>query len=70
MTLTSFAIGSLFLPLILFITHLESNYTGAAQLNSLAWYELFTILALFIFPFSAMKLLQVSWNRTKESHFE
>ncbi|MEW8321026.1 MAG: hypothetical protein AB2606_00150 [Candidatus Thiodiazotropha taylori] len=60
--LTSFAIGTLFLPLFLFVNYLEARYPDTTQLTSLAWYEMFIILMLLVIPFGTLKLLRVPWN--------
>ncbi|MCG7982439.1 MAG: hypothetical protein JAY90_06745 [Candidatus Thiodiazotropha lotti] len=60
--LTSFAIGTLFLPLLLFVHSLETRYPATTQLTSLAWYELFILLALLVIPFGTLKLLRIPWN--------
>ncbi|MBV2123296.1 MAG: hypothetical protein KUF74_17775 [Candidatus Thiodiazotropha sp. (ex Ctena orbiculata)] len=60
--LTSFAIGTLFLPLLLFVNYLEARYPATTQLTSLAWYEMFIILMLLVIPFGTLKLLRVPWN--------
>jgi hypothetical protein len=66
--LTSFTIGALFLPLILFINHLETRYPTSTQITSLAWYEMFTILALLVIPLGTLKLLRVPWNSKDIPH--
>ncbi|MCG8125865.1 MAG: hypothetical protein N0E55_18175 [Candidatus Thiodiazotropha taylori] len=60
--LTSFAIGTLFLHLLLFVNYLEARYPATTQLTSLAWYEMFIILMLLVIPFGTLKLLRVPWN--------
>jgi hypothetical protein len=68
--LNSFTIGTLFLPLLLFVDHLESLYSASTQLNSLHWYEVMIILTLLVIPFLSLKLLQIPWNNTKERSFD
>ncbi|WP_316364300.1 ComEC/Rec2 family competence protein [Candidatus Thiodiazotropha sp. CDECU1] len=60
--MTSFTIGALFFPLMVYTFHLWQHYTGSANLVSLPWYELFVLLTLLLLPLGALKLLKISWN--------
>ncbi|MBT2970651.1 MAG: hypothetical protein B6D72_18110 [gamma proteobacterium symbiont of Ctena orbiculata] len=60
--LTSFTIGALYSPLLVYTLYLWQQYTGATNLVALHWYELILLLTLMLLPLAAMKLLKINWT--------
>jgi hypothetical protein len=60
--MTSFTIGALFSPLVIYAFYLRHTYTASLDLVALHWYEIAVLLLLLLQPLGAMKLLKVRWD--------